>query len=245
MAKPVSPCKAWAIQLQPFLEASIAGLMLALIDIHITSPSADWLLLAFLTTCLFMGFRHAGRGAWLCWGPLGLAVYLVHIVAIHRGYLPPFVEKDALAARAAIGRFFPAAGVLLFLGVLARVGASACGWMRRDGEPVRLLPRSTRGLIGIVPAAWIVLMLLNWSSGVETVYAPGYNEARFQRIRPGMNATEVDALVGVPLKKIPWGDGKVCWWYSMGATSTSNHWRRWIIIENDKVGLTISDYWYD
>lgn len=236
-----------ARRLQPFVEASIAGLVLGLIDIHSSSPMASSrLVLAFLAVCLFLGSRHAGRGVWLCWGPLGLAIYLVHVAAIRHGYIPPFVEEDSLAARVTIARFFPASGVFLFGGALARVGASALGWMRRNGEPVRILPRSTRGLIGTVAGAWAVLVLLSWSMyGAETVYAPGYHETRFQQLRPGMRATEVVSTMGEPLKKLPWGDGIVCWWYSMGASSTSDYWRRWVLMEGDQVKSTVCDYWYD
>lgn len=239
--------KTCVLRLQPFWEASAFVLAWGLLDIHNSSRLAsDFLLLpTFVAAAFSLGFRHAGRGAWLCWAPLGLGVYCIHLAAIQRGYLPPFVEKDALAARATIGWFFPAAGDFLFLGVLARVGASACGWMRRDGEPVRILPRSMRGLIAGVAVAGVVMMLLKWAAGVETVYAPGFNESRFQQIRPGMSASEVETWLGKPLKKLPWGEGRSAWWYSVGASSTSDHWRRWVIIENDRVDLVISDYWYD
>ncbi|WP_165251741.1 hypothetical protein [Paludisphaera soli] len=129
--------------LLPFFEASAVGLIAGIGDVNRSSsaPIEDF---AFVACVVFLGARHAGR-AWVCWAPLGASFYLVHLAAIARGYQPPYVEPDAMAARACLTNFFPVT-FLLVVGVLLRAGLSACGWFRpRDGSLVRVFPRTSRG----------------------------------------------------------------------------------------------------
>jgi outer membrane protein assembly factor BamE (lipoprotein component of BamABCDE complex) len=38
--------------------------------------------------------------------------------------------------------------------------------------------------------------------GHDTAFAPGYNEDRWRSLRPGMSASEVEALLGRPFRRL-------------------------------------------
>jgi hypothetical protein len=152
-----------------------------------------------------------------------------------------------MAARACLTNFFPVT-FLLVVGVLLRAGLSACGWFRpRDGSLVRVFPRTSRGWLASVAGVAVLITTLRWVSfDRETVYAPGFDQARFDRIGMGTPAVEVEAALGPPLTKYPAGDdGVEVWHYTTGATGTSDYWRRWIFMKDGRVESLVDDYWYD
>lgn len=128
---------------------------------------------------------------------------------------------------------------------------------RLDLGRSRRRPRRRRSVLGLM--VWIAgLALVFWVARgfyavyhavfVEwTVYAPGYDEGRFQQIREGMTATEVKALLGPPLFEEPCNDGSgtVLWPYTNQKSYTSNYWRRWIYMKNDRVTSIVSEFYRD
>jgi hypothetical protein len=78
-----------------------------------------------------------------------------------------------------------------------------------------------------------------------TYYSKGYSENKFMSLRVGMTSKEVEAVMGPPLEKIPWQDGRVLWTYSDRDDDTCDFWRRWVLFKNDRVDDVVSDYWDD
>ncbi len=64
-------------------------------------------------------------------------------------------------------------------------------------------------VVGTAVAAhfWLVDGLAGWlwnlTMDEDTVYAPGYSDAGFRRVRGGMSVEQVHALLGPPLQKWP------------------------------------------
>jgi hypothetical protein len=227
-----------------FAVSTAVGLSVGLIDAN-TSRRGISLDLFHLSVCVLIGAWAAGW-AWVCWLPLGSGVYLVHLVAIARGYRPPFVEESAVAARITL-QFLAPAAIGLGFGVAIRCAFSAKGVLRRaDGSPVRILPRTVRSVLATVAGFALAFRLLSWVFfDSSTLYSPGYRESSFQRVRVGATAAEVEGLLGPPLGRCPRADGPEVWAYTDGATTTSNYWRRWIVLEDGKVTNIVSDFWWD
>jgi hypothetical protein len=81
-----------------------------------------------------------------------------------------------------------------------------------------------------------------------TVYSQQYSWSRFRSLRRGMTDREVEAIVGPPLKKVPWAQymgihDESMWYYSDQPTITSNFWRRWVHFHDGKVTDIFSDFW--
>ena len=86
--------------------------------------------------------------------------------------------------------------------------------------------------------------------GFCTFYSERYSESRFNSLRVGMTREEVEAIVGPPLRKVPWNESagsphEEMWQYSDRRDYTANYWRRWVLFEDDKVLEIISDFWFD
>ena len=141
---------------QPFVQASMAGMLLGLADV-LSSDGAGWVLFAYFWAGAILGSVHAGR-AWPCWPPLGASLYAAHLAAITCGRGPPYVEPSIQAARQTLWLVFPT-GLGLALGSATRWAAAALGWPR---PPVRLAPRTTRGLLASVAGIGIALGVLRW-----------------------------------------------------------------------------------
>jgi len=231
--------------LGPFLEASAVGVAFGLWDIHSACrPGSS--LLAYLLAGVVLGARHAGR-AWLCWPPLGLSLYAIHLAAIAHGYKQPYVEANSMEARATLTTF-PIAGLGIALGVGLRLALSALGWFRRpDGSPVRILPRTPRRIVATFVVGAILFKLLSWVAfDSETLRAPGFTEFQFRLIHVGMPAEAVEAILGPPLDKVYIWDGETeTWRYTNQTVPTGNFHRRWLFIKDGKVERVISDYWWD
>lgn len=245
MRKLAESWAAVARPLRPSLEALAVGVALGLWDIHSTGrPGLS--LLAYLLAGVVLGARHAGR-AWLCWPPLGLSLYVIHLAAIAHGYKQPYVEANALEARATLTTF-PIAGLGIALGVGVRLALSAWGWFRRpDGSPVRIVPRTPWRIVATVVVGAVLFKVLSWIAfDLETVRAPGFTEFHFRLIREGMPAETIEAILGPPLDKIHFRDDETeTWRYTNQTVPTGNFHRRWLYVKDGKVELVISDYWWD
>lgn len=89
---------------------------------------------------------------------------------------------------------------------------------------------------------------LAWLSSVgehaKTEYAPGFTEARFAKIRPGMTEVEVRQLVGAPLERRSWSPIGELWSYSDSVTNVPNFHRRDVLItESGKVYMRVRQYY--
>lgn len=250
MSRSSFPWKAWASRLQPFWEASAFTLAWGLFDVHsgLVDYPAGWPLYVFLAAAVVLGTRHAGRGAWMCWAPLGGGVYLLHRLAIVLGYEPPYVEKSATAARVTLSLFLAATpGLLLGLGIRTALWEFGMFHRRDEDEPPRIIPGTLRGLSVMIVWIAVVIAVVAWvlyDSG--TVYAPGFDEDRFHQIAVGAPAEEVEQILGPPLARTPSGNrGIETWEYTEFTETTLGFWRRWIYIKDGNVSGVLSDYWYD
>jgi hypothetical protein len=68
--------------------------------------------------------------------------------------------------------------------------------------------------------------------GFGTIYSARYSESRFRTVRVGMNCAEVEALVGRPLRIVPWNQhtgpqDEEMWFYSDQPNALANFHRRW------------------
>jgi hypothetical protein len=105
-------------------------------------------------------------------------------------------------------------------------------------------------LIGIHLATVRALLSREPLFGFSTFYSEGYSETRFLTLRVGMSDREVEAIVGRPLRKVPWNQhmgphDEEMWQYSDRPDDTANYWRRWVLFENGKVVAVINDFWLD
>jgi hypothetical protein len=111
--------------------------------------------------------------------------------------------------------------------------------------------------IAIFVAAGLMLRLQNplpgatlesFLLGEETIYAPGYDERNFRKIRPGMVEADVVKIMGQPLNrnKGPFFDeSRLVWRYSDQKTATDNFHRRWVVWKDGKVDIALHDFWVD
>jgi hypothetical protein len=81
--------------------------------------------------------------------------------------------------------------------------------------------------------------------GESTVYAKGYSERRFRAIQVAMTASEVEAILGPPLRQFAWGYLPLVWSYSDHPTDTDNFKRRWVAFKNGTAVKVINDFWID
>jgi hypothetical protein len=95
-------------------EGFIAGLLLGVVDVH---SAGGWIELAYLSTGVILGIRHAAAG-WMALIPLGTSLFFAHETAIAWGYEPPYVEKNALRAIICL----PIATVASAIGLLIGIG---------------------------------------------------------------------------------------------------------------------------
>jgi SmpA / OmlA family len=227
---------------RPVCEALAIGLILGFADSRYAGDM-DYTSPAYLACGAVLGFRYAGR-ACPCWPVLGVSLYAAHVVAIASGRKPPFVEENYRFAEQCLWVAIPS-GLGLMAGVTGRVALTSLGWLRRkSGPPVRILPRSTREVMVVVACSCIGLSYIHRAISPPTVFASGFDEARFSRIRPGMTRDQVASALGPPLKTRIAPPSEL-WEYSDQWTHTSNYERRWVIFEDGRVRDVVTDYWID
>jgi hypothetical protein len=258
-------------------EGAALGSAIGLIDIHSTNENGFNTSLAVLATAAAIGLRHGGR-SWQAWSPLGWCFYLMHRAAIARGYRPPYVEEDANWAILSLYVLWPA-GLGLALGAFIRIPISRLlrylGWTKGEtNSPVdpgaALSPRPdlavaerrprrrlTVGgwliviaLFGLHLAALRALLIHEPSLGLGTTYSERYGEDRFTTLRVGMSRGEVEAIMGRPLRVVPWNQrmgphDEEMWLYSDQPNALANFHRRWLLFEKGKVADVINEFWID
>jgi hypothetical protein len=228
---------------RPILEAMAVGLTLGFADAN-HAGDADFSYPAYFLGGILIGLIHAGR-CLPCWPILGMSLYVVHVVAIALGQKPPFVEENYRFAEQCYGVFLPS-GFGLMAGAALRVFLASVGsFHRKSGPPVRFLPRTTRDLVVMVACVGIGLGCLCRMFSPPTVYAPGYDEAKFRTIHEGMTADQVASIMGQPLEKQTWPDGQLVWKYSDQFTYLSDFDRRWVHFSGGTVQRVDSFRWYD
>ena len=87
----------------------------------------------------------------------------------------------------------------------------------------------------------------------STVYANGFSEEGFWRLRPGMPEAEVESLAGHPLWQRNYGGGRTLWVYSSvrcpeGCVTCDDgfYWRRAVVFDAaGKVESIKGQYWDD
>lgn len=219
------------------------GSLIGFVDSN-RAGSGEWQAPAYFVAGALLGLRHARRSC-PCWPILGFSLYAVHVIAIACGRKPPYVEENYRFAEQCLWVVIPSGfGVMVGAGV--RVVLAVLGWFRRVfGPPVRFLPGSMRGIILVVACIGLGLGCVHRVIFPPTIYARGYDEARFQSICEGMTGDQVISALGAPLEKRPWTDGQECWEYSAQYTYTSDYHRRWIFMQNGRVRSVVNDYWFD
>lgn len=226
--------------LAPLAQASVAALLMGMAATATGRIDRDWRwwMLAHLAVGSVMGAWNAGR-AWICWLPLGTGMALVHLAEV--SFRGPFDYPSRALARADLVMLAPAAAGLAF-GSLVRVGLSLGGWFREpDGEPARILPRSTAAWMATVLGAAVAFPILRWAvvdSG--TIYAPGFDEARFRSIRLDTSAEEVMRLLGPPLEVVPPSRHRgELWLYADSCHQGRRHWARRVLFLDAEGWTTI------
>ena len=83
--------------------------------------------------------------------------------------------------------------------------------------------------------------------GDATVYAEGFSERKFASVKVGATTAEVLSIMGPPLRRAPFGDAPLVWFYTDQRTSTDNFWRRWVVLDptGKRVAEIITDFWVD
>ena len=175
------------------------------------------------------------------------------------GYQPPYVEKDAATALSCLNISLPV-GICLGVGALIRLAGNAVGLTGRPAVTPSKRPAFRRftvlRLMVVVAVialhlAFVRLLIQNDPFfGFCTFYSERYSESRFNSLRAGMTCEEVEASMGRPLRRQPWSrpdELPKCemWQFSDRLDYTANYWRRWVLFEDGKVSVVISDFWFD
>lgn len=78
-----------------------------------------------------------------------------------------------------------------------------------------------------------------------TVWAPGFSEAAFSKLRLGMPSSEVTSLLGEPLRK-DCGEDECFWIYTWQDTQTADFDQRWVIFDlSDRVQEVRKSFFID
>jgi outer membrane protein assembly factor BamE (lipoprotein component of BamABCDE complex) len=83
-----------------------------------------------------------------------------------------------------------------------------------------------------------------------TIYSKNYDETKFDSLREGMTAGEVEAIMGEPVRRYSLyhtegHEDEEQWWYTAQSDPTADYLRRWVVFKAGRVKTLISDYWYD
>jgi|SRR6267142_1587536 len=91
---------------------------------------------------------------------------------------------------------------------------------------------------------WFISTVLSPAVPQDTEYAAGYSDRAFRRVRVGMAASEVLALLGPPLDKRPLEGGRETWRWSRSPGSKSYR-VRVAVFEGDRVVKVLSSFYPD
>jgi len=133
----------------------------------------------------------------------------------------------------------------LLAGMISVIVWAARAFNRRTG-----LRFTVRGMMVAVVLLGCWLGTARWwvQHNFATVYASGYSESQFRRVRVGMTPIEVDSILGPPLEKNStskrWSHYEN-WIYSEPPPIGANYWRRWVMFDGGKVVSVVEDYYED
>jgi len=82
---------------------------------------------------------------------------------------------------------------------------------------------------GINDAFWRVV----WSIDEGTIWAKGFTEENFNKVRVGMPKKQVLSLLGKPLNDISQPDNSRFWYYTHHDSGTSDFDQRWVVFNSD------------
>jgi hypothetical protein len=123
-------------------EGVAVGIIMGLVDINwaYTGPDTG-ISLTYFGVALVLGLRH-GIWGWLAWLPLGICLYVIHLIAIAHGYKQPYVEANAEKAIGCLVLLGPSGlgigiGAILQWGVkfLIKHGSHGASGKSDDGGP--------------------------------------------------------------------------------------------------------------
>jgi outer membrane protein assembly factor BamE (lipoprotein component of BamABCDE complex) len=107
---------------------------------------------------------------------------------------------------------------------------------------------SLRLLMIVIAVIGLAVFAVRQMFFANTIYSVGYDELRFRQVRVGMTSSQVEALMGPPLEKVPWPEesGGVIWFYTDRRHNRSgDYWKRDVWMKDDKVSNVINMYWQD
>ena len=90
-------------------------------------------------------------------------------------------------------------------------------------------------LMGFVKIPSIHEAIYNLIEPEETIYTAGYDEQKFESIKTGMTADQVNKLMGEPLKRIDVDGHRVIWLYSKQGPHDTNYKIRNVWLQENKV----------
>ncbi len=136
---------------------------------------------------------------------------------------------------------------------LLAVMVAAIIWAARILRRPAGLRLTVRGMMFAVVLIGSWLGAARWWAvhNFATVYASGYSESQFRRVRIGMTPGEVNSILGQPLRK---GSTSQCWGHDESwiyseppppGTIGDNYWRRWVLFNYGKVTAIVDDYYED
>jgi hypothetical protein len=98
---------------------------------------------------------------------------------------------------------------------------------------------------------YLLRLFIDLQFGGGTVYSARYSEREFSSLCVGMSGEQVEAIMGPPLKKVPWSGyaypvagGDENWWYSE-PKDDGDYQRRWVIFRNGKIVAIVKIYYND
>jgi hypothetical protein len=120
--------------------------------------------------------------------------------------------------------------------------------MRLEGTPMQpaRMRFSLRSLMIVIAVISLAVFAVRQMFFANTVYSAAYDESRFRQVRVGMGSSEIQGLLGPPLRTIPWWPDRnvVCWKYS-AKRKGSDYWRRDVFMKDGKVVQVMNCYWID
>ena len=146
------------------------------------------------------------------------------------------------------------AGLLASVVVMLWISPIRLAQMTADQPGSRNRLTVKRGMVWVAWAGLAMGTVCWFRVNFGTIYAPGYDEGHFNRVRVGMTRAEVESVAGKPLRSDATSPRwSLCenWIYSDPSPPgriSDNYWRRWVMFDrgtDGKVIAIVSDYYED